>query len=186
MLREAGIILVSAALLIGQVGDASRKVAEESEAYCASTATTKPTPKMIMDKVDEACALLSKEGRKAFSKFKGKNSVFIFAGTYIWVNDMNGKMLMHPMKPGMENQQMIGLKDSNGKHLFVEMISVCKKNGCGWVDYIRPKPGATERSLKVSYVKKVSCDNVDVVVGCEAYDMTVDEISKQVAMYQPD
>jgi cytochrome c len=180
MLREAGIILVSAALLVGQVSDASKKLAEESEAYCAATATTKPTPKMIMDKVDEACALLSKEGKKAFPKFKGKNSTFIFAGTYIWVNDMNGKMLMHPIKPGMENQEMIGLKDSNGKRFFVDMISICKEKGSGWVDYMWPKPGATERSLKVSYVKKVTCDNVDVVVGCGVYDMTMDEISKAV------
>jgi cytochrome c len=171
MIREAAIILVSTALLIGQINDASKKLAEESKAFCASTATTKPTPKMIMDKVDDACVLLSNNGRMAFSKFKGKNSSFIFAGTYIWINDMNGRVLMHPVKPGMENQEMINLKDSNGKRFFDDMISVCKDKGCGWVDYMWPEPGAAERTLKVSYVKKTTCDNIDVVVGCSVYDV---------------
>lgn len=170
MFRVSAIIFASVALLFGQVNDTSKKLAEESRAYCVSTATIKPTPKMIMDKVDDACLLLAKDGRNAFPKFKGKNSTFIFAGTYIWINDMNGKMLMHPIKPGMENQRMLNLKDSNGKRFFEDMISVCKSKGSGWVDYMWPEPGSSKRSLKVTYVKKVTCDNIDVVVGCSVYD----------------
>jgi hypothetical protein len=181
MIREASIIFISAALLIGQVSDASKKLGVESEAYRVSTSTTKPTPQMIMDKVDEACVLLSNDGRKAYSKFKGKNSPFIFAGTYIWINDMNGKMLMHPIKPGMENLEMIGLNDPNGKRFIADIITVCRNKGSGWVDYMWPKPGSNDHSLKVLYVKKVVCDNVDVVVGCGVYDVEMDKTTKTVA-----
>jgi signal transduction histidine kinase len=170
MIREAAIIFVSAALLIGQINDTSKRLAQESKAYCSSTATIKPTPEMIMEKVNDACVLLSNDGRKAFSKFKGNNSSFIFAGTYIWINDMNGTMLMHPINPDIENRKMLNLKDSNGKCFFNEMISICKNKGCGWVEYMWLEPGSGECSLKLSYVKKVICDNNEVVVGCSVYD----------------
>jgi signal transduction histidine kinase len=172
-------ISVLATALIGsaQVSDAAKKLAQETETYCASTASTKPTPEMIIAKVDEACSLLEKEGTKAFPKFKGKSSKFIFAGTYIWINDMNGKMLMHPIKPAMEGQDLIGLKDSNGKRFFVDMIAVAKEKGNGWVDYLWPKPGSTDRSTKVSYVKKVTCNGTEVVVGCGVYDMTIEDVN---------
>jgi len=90
---------------------------------------------------------------------------------------MDGIMLMHPIKPAMENQNFIGLKDGNGKRFFVDMITICKDKGDGWVDYTWPKPGEKERSLKVSYVKKATFDGKDVVVGCGVYDMTLEEIT---------
>jgi signal transduction histidine kinase len=180
MIKEAVIVMFVITLCFGQVTESTKKLAQESEIFCASTASTKPTPQMLMDKVTEGCKLIEKEGKKAFSKFKGKGSNFIFAGTYIWINDLDGKMLMHPIKPGMENQPMIGLKDSNGKRFFVDMIAIAKEKGDGWVDYLWPKPGSTERSMKVSYVKKSVCDGVPVIVCCGVYDMTMEEINQQI------
>ena len=50
------------------------QLAAESEAYVKSTAKETPTaPEAIVAKVDEACALLKKEGPVAFPKFKGTN-----------------------------------------------------------------------------------------------------------------
>jgi cytochrome c len=175
------VVLCSAFMVSAEVSEAAKALAAESEAYCASTANTQVTPAMIVEKVNKAVALVEKEGKKGFAKFKGKGSAFIFAGTYIWINDLEGKMLMHPIKPGMEGQALIGLKDSNGKRFFVDMISVCKEKGAGWVDYMWPKPGKTERSLKISYVKKATCDDVAVLVGCGVYDMTMEEIQKSGA-----
>jgi len=164
-------------LVHAEPSEADIKLAAESEKYCASTESTKATPEMIMQKVNEAADIISKEGAACFRKFKGKNSKFIFAGTYMWINDMNGVMLMHPIKPGMESQNLIGLKDSNGKRFFVDMITVCQNKGEGWVDYMWPKPGEKDRSLKVSFVKKTICDGKVVVVGCGVYDMTLEQIS---------
>lgn len=170
------VMLTSVGVMLAAPSDADVKLAAESEKYCAATAATKATPQMIIDKVNEAVALVEKEGAASFKKFKGKGCTFIFAGTYIWINDMDGIMLMHPIKPGMEHQNYVGLKDGNGKRFFVDMITVCKEKGDGWVDYTWPKPGEKERSLKVSYVKKASCDGREVVVGCGVYDMTLEEI----------
>ncbi|RJP80286.1 MAG: hypothetical protein C4522_08200 [Desulfobacteraceae bacterium] len=150
----------------------------EGEAAAAASASVKATPQMIMDKVDRACGLLSKEGKSAFMKFKGKDSEFIFAGTYIWIHDMKGVMQMHPIKHKMEGKELIGLKDVNGKRFFVEMNNVAKEKGSGWVDYMWPKPGEKSPSLKVSYIKKCVADGTELILGCGVYDMSMAEIEK--------
>jgi methyl-accepting chemotaxis protein len=72
---------------------------------------------------------------------------------YVWINDMQPKMIMHPMKPEMDGQDISDFKDPNGKKLFVEMVNVCKEKGEGFVDYQWPKPGATHPVPKISFVK---------------------------------
>jgi methyl-accepting chemotaxis protein len=72
---------------------------------------------------------------------------------YYWINDMTPRMVMHPMKPQLNGQDLSGSKDPNGKHLFVEMVKVCKKDGAGFVDYMWPKPGVDKPQPKISYVK---------------------------------
>jgi len=161
--------------------DAEKKLAEESAAYCKTTAQTKATPQMIIEKVKEACALLEKEGSKSFARFQGKNSPFIFAGTYLIVNNFDGVMLMHTMMPAMNQKNHLDLKDKNGKTFFADMIKLCKEKGEGWMDYHWPKPGEKEPSLKVSYAHKAKCDGKDVVVWCGIYGTTLDEVNKALA-----
>ncbi len=161
-----------------QTAQTPEQLNADSVAACEASAKDKATPQLIMSKVNEACALIEKEGKAAFPKFKGKTSAFLFAGTYIWVNDMKGTMLMHPIKYKMEGTNVFGLEDSNGKKMFVEFVDVCQKAGAGWVEYLWPKPGEKEAAKKVSYVKKAKCDGEDVVVGCGVYGLTMDEINK--------
>ena len=85
--------------------------AKESEQACVASASVKPTPQMVVDKVNEAAAILEKEGKAAFPKFKGKDSQFIFAGTYIWIHDEAGNMRMHPIVYKLEGKSIIDLKD---------------------------------------------------------------------------
>ena len=72
---------------------------------------------------------------------------------YIWVNDMQPKMLMHPIKPELDGKDLSDNKDPNGKKLFVEMVNVCRDKGEGFVDYMWSKPGDTKPAPKVSFVK---------------------------------
>lgn len=177
----SGILLSCIILASSEPSPTEIALAKESEAQCAATAATKPTPQIIIQKVEEACALLAKEGDAALPKFKGKSSSFLFAGTYIWIHDMNGVMIMHPIKPSMVGQHLIGLKDSNGKLFFTEMNNLVRDKGAGWVDYYWPKPGEKDRSLKVSYVKKTAFKGKEYVVGCGVYDITLEEIQKAAA-----
>lgn len=72
---------------------------------------------------------------------------------YLWVNDMNHMMLMHPIKPKLNNTSVKEIKDPNGKFLFQEFVRVVKAKEAGFVDYLWPKPGFDQPVEKVSYVQ---------------------------------
>ncbi|SOE17444.1 methyl-accepting chemotaxis sensory transducer with Cache sensor [Hoeflea halophila] len=75
------------------------------------------------------------------------------ADGYFWINDMNKVMVMHPIKPALEGQNLGDLKDPTGKFIFQEMVKVVQADGEGYVDYHWPKPGAEEPVLKYSHVE---------------------------------
>jgi hypothetical protein len=149
------------------------ELAKESEARAVATEKDPLTTDLILQKVDEACVLLEKQGEAAFSAFQGKDSNFIFAGTYIWIHDQNGIMRMHPIKNKLNGKQLLNLADSNGKLFFAVMNEVSEQKGSGWVDYMWPKPGDKKPYPKISYVKQVKHGDDTFVVGCGTYDETV-------------
>jgi methyl-accepting chemotaxis protein len=71
---------------------------------------------------------------------------------YIWINDMTPKMVMHPIKPELNDKDLSGNKDPNGLKLFVAFVDTVKSQGSGFVDYLWPKPGAKDPEPKRSYV----------------------------------
>ncbi|HTF01124.1 MAG TPA: cache domain-containing protein, partial [Bradyrhizobium sp.] len=71
---------------------------------------------------------------------------------YFWINDMQPRMVMHPMKPEMNGSDLSTNKDPNGKALFVEFVNVVRKDGAGFVSYEWPKPGFNQPQPKLSYV----------------------------------
>ncbi|MCW9033893.1 MAG: methyl-accepting chemotaxis protein [Alphaproteobacteria bacterium] len=73
---------------------------------------------------------------------------------YLWINDINNKMIMHPIKPALDGKDLSKIQDKKGKYFFSEFITTVKnKNGAGFVDYYWPKPGFEEPVAKISYVK---------------------------------
>ncbi len=87
---------------------------------------------------------LARDTLKA-QRFEGSN--------YFWINDLQPRMVMHPIKPEMDGQDLATIRDPRGKPLFLEMVSIARKQGAGFVDYVWDKPGAREPVGKVSYVK---------------------------------
>jgi methyl-accepting chemotaxis protein len=72
---------------------------------------------------------------------------------YFWINDLEPRMIMHPIKPEMDGSNLSENKDPNGKRLFVTFAEVARKEGAGFVDYLWPKPGFSKPVPKISYVK---------------------------------
>ena len=71
---------------------------------------------------------------------------------YFWINDMQPRMVMHPIKPEMNGSDLSTYKDPNGKKLFVDFVEAVKKDGAGYVPYEWPKPGFDKPQPKLSYV----------------------------------
>lgn len=72
---------------------------------------------------------------------------------YFWINDLQPRMVMHPYKPELDGKDVSGIRDPNGKQLFVEAVKVAKEKGQGYMDYFWPKYGADKPQPKLSYVK---------------------------------
>jgi methyl-accepting chemotaxis protein len=72
---------------------------------------------------------------------------------YFWINDMHPRVVMHPIKPELNGQDVSELRDPNGLRLFVEFVALVKRDGGGTVAYQWPKPGADKPQPKLSYVE---------------------------------
>ena len=99
---------------------------------------------------------------------------------YFWINDLQPKMVMHPIKPALDGKDLSGFKDPNGKYLFVEFVKVCKKDGAGFVEYMWPKPGSSKPVPKMSYVKLFK--PWGWIIGSGAYVEDVEAEVKQRAL----
>jgi hypothetical protein len=161
---------------------AAAALAKESEDYCASTINKdRPTPpETVIAKVNEACALLEKEGPAAFPKFSGKGSAFLYEGTYVWIHKLeDSEMLMHPIKYKMVGNKLVSLKDAKGKRFFVVMNDIVREKSEGWVEYYWPKPGTQDSVRKISFVKKGKlADGTEVVVGSGLVNFSDADVAK--------
>ncbi len=139
------------------------------------------TPQLAKSKAMAAAKLIETEGEAAFAKIKDPNGEFRFADGqgYIWIQDLNAVVLMHPIKPSLDGKDMSGFADKNGTLLFLNFSEICEEKGAGWVPYVWPKPGQEGTSPKISYVVSVKHGGKDYVAGCGMYDVTPADIKKQ-------
>ncbi|MBA3005815.1 MAG: cache domain-containing protein [Proteobacteria bacterium] len=73
---------------------------------------------------------------------------------YYWINDMHPRMIMHPYRPELEQQDLSTFSDRSGKHLFTEIVQVVKKEGAGFVPYMwQLNDDPQHITSKLSYVK---------------------------------
>jgi len=72
---------------------------------------------------------------------------------YFWVNDLEPRMVMHPIKESLNNKLLGGIKDPDGVPLFSEMVKIVKAKGEGFIPYKWSKVGSEEPVDKISYVK---------------------------------
>jgi signal transduction histidine kinase len=119
--------------------------------------------------VNKAAALIDREGKAAFAEFRVKDSEWFHGDTYLFVCDLQSNVLLNPAFPAREGTKVSGQKDANGKLFHDEIIRVAETTGSGWVDYMFPKPGQSQQSVKWAYVKAVKIDGVPGLVASGFY-----------------
>ena len=67
-------------------------------------------------------------------------------GDYLYVTSLDNHMIIHPIKPQLEGQSMVGYKDKKGKMFFDELAATVARDGQGFVTYHWPHP-ETEKLL---------------------------------------
>lgn len=103
---------------------------------------------------------------------------------YFWINDMQPKMIMHPFKPQLNGKDISGVKDPEGKYLFIEMVDICRKHGSGIVKYMWSMPGSDIPVPKLSFVKHYA--KWDWIIGTGVYINDIDTIiaEKQLVIHR--
>jgi len=131
---------------------------EESATVSECIEMSKKAAEMILQDKDTALAEISK-----------KDGKFVWKDSYVFVMDLKGKMLAHPVMPGlMKMKSLLGTPDKNSKEpkmLFVEFVVMAGTQGEGWVEYMWPKPGSTEPSIKETYVYRVPGTSMFTAAG---------------------
>lgn len=180
-LRAIPAIIIACAALAPAAEADLDAIAKETEAACAASAKDKATPEVLMAKTREAAALLEKEGDAAFAKFRGKDSPFVFCGTYVSVYDGNVVVLFQPIKYKLVGKSLADLRDANGKAFMIDVMNVAKEKGEGWVDYVWPKPGEKAPSYKVGFIKQAKHGDKTYVLNIGTYDLSPEQGAKLVA-----
>ena len=100
---------------------------------------------------------------------------------YFWIQQRT-QMLMHPIQPKLNGQDMSASKDPDGKFFFQEMASVVQRHGEGFVSYQWPKPGSDTPQPKVSFLKGIP--NWEWSIGSGVYVDSVDAtIAKRAGIF---
>lgn len=137
--------------------------------FAAQPAHDSPEGKQIVALVDKAAALIESKGKDAFPELK-KDKKWYNDKTYVFVDGMDGLVLVNPPSPEIEGKNLLDWKDAKGKQIVREFIRLAKTKGSGWVDYYWPKPGEQKPSKKMSYVKKAKLPSGEqVIVGAGIY-----------------
>jgi methyl-accepting chemotaxis protein len=72
---------------------------------------------------------------------------------YFWVNTLDARMLMHPVKTALDGTDVSGMKDGDGIAIFVRFGQIVTRDGAGYLQYQWPKPGSDRPQSKISYVQ---------------------------------
>ncbi len=122
-------------------------------------------------KTKEAAKMINENGLDTASKeISNKQGKFVWKDTYVFLMDLDGKMLAHPMSPALIGKNVLDMKDKGdpGKFLFKDFVSVAKGKGEGWVDYMWANPGDPKPRKKITYIYRVP--GKDLFVGAGIYE----------------
>lgn len=115
--------------------------------------------------VARAVAHVKKVGVEASCKdFADPTGEFIRGELYVFVHDMQVKMICHATNARMNGKDLSELKDADGKQFAKAMADLVKAKGAGWVDYRWVNPVSKAIEAKASYVERVN-DTIFLGVG---------------------
>ena len=104
---------------------------------------------------------------KALAEFRDPKGQFVKGDLYIFVLDLNGKMLAHP-KSELCGKDFLAVKDAGGKLFAAEIVKVAQEKGSGWIEYKWENPTTKVVEDKVTYFEKVD----DMIIAAGAYDQS--------------
>ncbi len=123
--------------------------------------------------VDNAVRHLRQNGLNiAFADFKNPATPFSFLGSYIFVLNDEGKVLVDPAFPNNPGRDILHFRDAAGTQPVVDLLERLKKSDRASVQYLWRKPGEALPSRKVFHAQKVEINGKVMIVGSDYYRAT--------------
>jgi hypothetical protein len=105
---------------------------------------------------------------KAIQTIGDPNGPFVWKDSYVFLMNLDGKMLAHPFKPELtKKEHCLLITDPTGKALFVHFVNLARGSGEGWVEYMWPRPGEQTPRKKLTYIYRIP--DTDLFVGAGVY-----------------
>ncbi|MDE2372492.1 MAG: cache domain-containing protein [Burkholderiales bacterium] len=107
---------------------------------------------LVWAQAQEAAGRMSREQAQALAR-QLVSKLRYDEKEYFWINDMEPRAVMHPIKPELDGKYLGDMKDPNGLAIFPAFVAKVKAEGQGFVAYQWPKPGSDKPVDKISYVR---------------------------------
>ncbi|MHB8880648.1 MAG: cache domain-containing protein [Thermodesulfovibrionales bacterium] len=134
--------------------------------HMAISAEQRGTAKEAETLVKKAVSYIKANGKaKAFAEFGNKKGQFVDRDLYVFVYDLNGKCVAHGQNPKMVGNDLINMKDPDGRLFVKERVEIAKTKGKGWHNYKFTDPLTKKIEEKSAYVEKYE----DLIVGSGIY-----------------
>jgi cytochrome c len=124
------------------------------------------TPAQAEALVKKAVAFYKANGKdKTIPEVNNTKGQFVKDDLYIFIYDINGKVVAHGFQQKMVGMDLSTAKDADGKSFVKERIDIAKTKGKGWQDYKFTNPTTKKIEQKTAYIEKVD----DLIFGCGSY-----------------
>ena len=125
-------------------------------ALCLPLAAQEATPAEAEALVKEAIAFAKAHGKEAaFKEITHATGRFQRHGgeLYVFVYDMDGKVLAHGQGASKVGVNQIRAKDPDGVEYIQDRVRIAKTKGKGWHDYKYLNPKTGQKEPKTSYIE---------------------------------
>jgi hypothetical protein len=97
-----------------------------------SFSADKGTQREAQAMVKKAASFLQKNGKeKAFPEFDNPKGKFVAKDLYVYVLDMNGRVVSHGANKTLIGKDMISIQDSDGVRFIEKIVDMAKAKGKG-------------------------------------------------------
>jgi signal transduction histidine kinase len=124
----------------------------------------------VEERVKRATRVLQTAGKEeAFRRFHNRASPFFFLDCYIFVLNEQGETLVDPAFPNRTGRTVVEFQDAVGFFAFKTALKKLEHADEAWVQYLWPKPGSSNPSRKLIYVRKVKVGDEVFIVGSDFF-----------------
>jgi signal transduction histidine kinase len=121
----------------------------------------------VKQNVNRAVQLLRREGRASFERLH--DPIFTLLGSYVFVMDTRGQLLVDPVFPTLEPRDLWDFTDAVGAHVVQDALRLLVHADEIWTTFLMPPPGSTRPSRKALYLRKITLGTDVVFVGSDFF-----------------